>query len=67
MCCIILVVVQLLEELVEFVTGDLDLVLALLLLLFLRQPPLSGTVLRVPPQVQYLWQVLQKWRGCDKI
>lgn len=34
-----------------------------LLLLFLRQPPPTGTLLRAPPRVQYLLQVLQKCLG----
>lgn len=41
--------------------GDLVLLLELpLLLLFLRQPPPTGTFLKVPPRVQYLLQALQK-------
>lgn len=33
------------------------------LLLFLRQPPPTGTFLRAPPRVQYRLHDLQKWRG----
>jgi len=44
--------------------GDLALLPELpLLLLFLRQPPPTGTFLKAPPRVQYLLQALQKWRG----
>lgn len=31
--------------------------------LFFREPPPTGTFLRVPPSVQYLLQVLQKYLG----
>ena len=40
--------------------GDLD-------LLFLRQPPPTGTFRSAPPLVQYLRQVLQKCRGWDRL
>lgn len=40
-----------------------DLLQLLLLLLFLLQPPPTGTLRNAPPRVQYLLQVLQKWRG----
>lgn len=45
----------------SLLAGDLE--LEDLLLLFLRQPPPTGTLRRAPPLVQYLLQVLQKWRG----
>lgn len=45
--------------------GDFELLP--LLLLFLRHPPPTGTFLRAPPLVQYLRQVLQKWRGCVRL
>lgn len=32
-----------------------------------RQPPPTGTLRRTPPLVQYRRQLLQKWRGCDKL
>lgn len=32
-----------------------------------RQPPPTGTLRRTPPLVQYLRQLLQKWRGWDKL
>lgn len=32
-------------------------------LVFLREPPPTGMFLRAPPLVQYLLQLLQKWRG----
>lgn len=32
-------------------------------LLFFLEPPPTGTFLRVPPSVQYLLQVLQKYLG----
>lgn len=44
--------------------GDFEL---LPLLLFLRHPPPTGTFLNAPPLVQYLRQVLQKWRGCERL
>ena len=35
--------------------------------LALRQPPPTGTLRRTPPLVQYRRQLLQKWRGCDRL
>jgi hypothetical protein len=35
--------------------------------LALRQPPPTGTFRRTPPLVQYRRQLLQKWRGCDRL
>lgn len=40
---------------------------ALFALLFFLQPPPTGTLRRAPPFVQYLLQVLQKWRGCERL
>lgn len=52
----------------ELLAGDLEaLLLVPLLLLFLLQPPPTGTLRRAPPLVQYLLQVLQKWRGCVRL
>lgn len=52
----------------ELLTGDLEVLLLLpLLLLFLLQPPPTGTFLSAPPRVQYLRQVLQKWRGWERL
>ena len=45
--------------------GDFELLL--LLFLFLRHPPPTGTFLRAPPRVQYRRHVLQKWRGCVRL
>lgn len=35
--------------------------------LFLREPPSTGTSRRAPPLVQYLRQLLQKWRGWARL
>jgi hypothetical protein len=35
--------------------------------LALRQPPPTGTLRRTPPLVQYRRQLLQKWRGWDRL
>ena len=36
-------------------------------LLFFLEPPPTGMFLRVPPSVQYLLQVLQKYLGCVRL